>query len=156
MYTPLAWLRRRWDDTGTFLLRNKDQRHSRYCRYQTESLKRLPGLRMRRLSDFQGQATSTHKFSRKSVLELPVEIRVMIWEHAFGGKLIALYREDRLLTHNLIDQSNSYDITEDHAVTPVSIQESLETLPMGSRNQERTTRSIKLGVLGSLRSCRTM
>jgi hypothetical protein len=125
MHTSLAWLRRRRDDTGIVLLRSKDQRHSRYCRYQTGSLKRSLGPRMRRLSGFQGQATSTRGLPCKSILELPVEIRIMIWKHAFGGKLIALYREDGRFTHSLIDQSNSYEVTEDDAVTPMSIQKSL-------------------------------
>lgn len=130
--------------------------HSRYCRYQTESLKRLPEPRMGRLSDFQGQATSNPKPPSNSNPELPVEIRIMIWQYAFGGKLIAVYREHGHLTHTLIDQTNSYDITEGDAVTPMSIQESLERLPNDSRNQKRSPRATTLGVLGSLRSCRTM
>ena len=113
--------------------------------------------RLRRLSDFQGLDTSRPRVSGLTILELPVEIRMLIWEHAFGGKLIPLYTGDnRRLTHTLLDRRNLYDITADDAVTPTSIRESLETLATSSRNQKRSTRSTKLGVLASLRSCRRM
>lgn len=156
MNTSLTWLRGRRDDAKTLLVRNDEQRRSRYCQYLSEQATTSSHPRLRRLSDFQTGETTHPRVPGWSILELPAELRNLIWEHAFAGKLIALYRDNKHMAHTLIDDSNSYNVTADVAVTETTIQDTLDALPNERRSPRQSTHSTKLGVMGSLRSCRTM
>jgi hypothetical protein len=154
MDTLLAWLRDRRHDAETLVVRNDQQRRDRYCQYMTE---RPPkAFAPRKLPDLQAGNASQSRVPGWTILKLPAELRILIWKHAFAGKLIALNRDHEHLTHTLIDDHNSHDVMADDAVTLTSIQDMLKSLPGKRRNQKQSTRSTTLGVLALLQSCRTM
>jgi hypothetical protein len=96
MDASLAWLRNRQRNAEAILVRNDAQRRNRYCRYENERPMTSSKPRTRRLSDFQGLHTSYPRVPGTAILEIPAEVRNPIWEHAFCGKLIALYRDQQL------------------------------------------------------------
>ncbi|KAH7382363.1 hypothetical protein DE146DRAFT_225247 [Phaeosphaeria sp. MPI-PUGE-AT-0046c] len=156
MDTSLTWMRGRRDDVKTLLLRSDAQRRSRYCQYLSEQATTSFHPHLRRLSDFRTGETTHPRVPGWSILDLPAELRNLIWEHAFAGKLISLYRHNKHIAHALVDDNNSYDVTADEAVTLTTIQDTLDTLPNEWRNAKQSTYSTKLGVMASLQSCRTI
>jgi hypothetical protein len=57
---------------------------------------------MARVRTFFVTSSSTSK-----LLALPAEVRIMIWCYVTGGRRIAIFRDNRRLTHCILDGSNS-------------------------------------------------
>jgi len=88
---------------------------------------------------------------RCTLLSLPAEVRVMIWDYTFGGNLVVLYRGRRHLTHTRLGDNNSQVTTQDVAITPETIDRALKQLPGTTRvNPKRITSSNKLKGLAQL------
>jgi hypothetical protein len=86
-------------------------------------------------------------------LNLPAEVRVVVWELTFGGHIIGMFgNEDGRLTHALIDDGNSKFVPEDAPVTLDSIRKEVKVLYGFSKPRPKKT----LRVLAALISCRSM
>jgi hypothetical protein len=121
---------------------------------------RLPQNRPRALT-FTGNGVSRRSetlYQPKSrLLNLPAEIRLLIWEFAFGGNLVViLFNKKGRVTHGLVDQKNSQITQGDLPVDISSICDVVDTPGSAGQNSERPPHPNKLGVMAALRTCRTM
>jgi hypothetical protein len=121
---------------------------------------RLPQNRPRALT-FTGDGVprrfgALHK-PKSRLLNLPAEIRLLIWEFAFGGNLVTIYFNKKgRVAHSLIDERNSWITQEDLPVDKASIRHAVDMLGTPGQNSEQSPHPNKLGVMAALRTCRTM
>lgn len=163
MDTILDWLKGSWDHSGGRVMfwkeqRKRKQQHHAYYEYQHPPLALLPPVRPRALTiskDGYSEGSISPKFSESRLLSLPPEIRLLIWEWAFGGNLIALYRDDDRLTHGLLCDTNSQVPGRDIPLDTGTIRNAVMQLP-GSPPKpfKNPPRPIKLRALALLQSCR--
>ncbi|KAF2687316.1 hypothetical protein K458DRAFT_469179, partial [Lentithecium fluviatile CBS 122367] len=88
-----------------------------------------------------------------NILNLPPEIRLLIWEFAFGGNFIAIYKEECRFTHCLLNDSNSQsgmDVPIRIGSIPDAATQLYGPLP---KHYSYPTRPNKFKVPGLLRSC---
>ena len=120
---------------------------------------RLPGKRPRALTftaDGVPRRSGTSSQPKCRLLNLPAEIRLLIWEFAFGGNLVAIFFNKKgRVAHCLVDATNSQITQEDLPVDISSICEAVDT-PDTAGHSERPSHPTKLGVMAALRTCRTM
>jgi hypothetical protein len=160
------WLKDCWEDTGGIWLwrmkwRKKQQRRNLYWHHQAESIARPPHAQPRRkltVSENDRPDIFQPIFCQESLfLKLPVELQLLIWEHAFGGHLIALYRDNSRLTHVLLDKTITQAPAQDKPIQIATIQAAVQRLPKSVRKHgKQVPHRNKLGVLALLQSCRSM
>ena len=121
---------------------------------------RLPQNRPRALT-FTGDGVprrSGASYQPKSrLLNLPAEIRLLIWELAFGGNLVAIYFNKKgRVAHSLVDDTNCRITHEDLPVDIASIRHAVHMPGTASQISEWSPHPNKLEVMAALRTCRTM
>ena len=108
-----------WENTGGRLLLHRSvKKHVKqtkaYWDYNYSALKSSSRSRSRALpiAREQSPGDTSHPRPKGRLLSLPPEIRILVWERAFGGRCIAIYRDHNRLTHCLVDETNSrmYDV----------------------------------------------
>lgn len=92
------------------------------------------------------------------LLHLPAEIRLLIWEHAIGRSLVALYRTQNCrLSHIVLDDTNSWISGENIPVQAHKIKNAVVHVAGSKRNRDgHPPHSAKLNALALLQSCRSM
>jgi hypothetical protein len=154
-----------WDVTGGRCLRSlhrrrQQKRSDSYWVHQHKGLVSSYQKRPRKLSTSTTSPSQTDTSSpllNNPLLSLPAEIRALIWEHAFGGNLIAIFRDNGRLTHTLLDESNSQVCISDVPVQLETIRAAVTPLQKNTtRRGKRLQQSTKLNMLASLQCCRTM
>jgi hypothetical protein len=155
----------RWNHTrGRWLLkfhrRRRQKRSASYYAHQEKPLTPIARDTPRKLSlcvnsDWQIEARP-YSLENK-LLSLPAEVRTLIWEHAFGGHLIAIYRDNGRLTHTVLDENNATVCANDMPVRLETIKKAVMYLPGGTTQTGRMPQvSTKLNILALLQCCRTM
>lgn len=165
MDASLDWVRSRWDNSvGRVLARKRRRKREQYikayCDHQCSSLEPLPQARPRALSISKSEHPPRNVapiLPGNRLLSLPPEIRLLIWEYAFGGNLIAIYRNSNRLTHGLLDDVNSRVTERDIPLNPLTIRNAANLLP-GSpyEGDDNSPRPNRLKLLALLQSCRLM
>src|SRR4051812_41008147 len=105
-------LRGIWDHSvGGWLFELKQKEHRRRWNnygYHFGRLLRVPQVYEVRVTEFgsgQPPRTGVPTSPGSRLLNLPTEIRLLVWECVLGGNLLALYRDDRgRLAHILLDK----------------------------------------------------
>jgi hypothetical protein len=91
--------------------------------------------------------------STSKLLDLPAEVRTMIWRYAAGGRHLAIFRDNRRLTHCLLDGDNSKRPGELFSISPLAI-------PIATRNIcgnfYKPPQPPKSRILALMRTCRTV
>jgi hypothetical protein len=95
---------------------------------------------------------------KSRLLSLPAEIRLVVWEYALGGNIIAVYRaQDRRLRHVVLDDTNSWTPGEDFPIQARTIEDAVMRLPQSMRQHENyLSRSTRLQGFTLLQSSRSM
>jgi hypothetical protein len=148
---------------GDWIYRFKErdaQRRWNNYRIHTRSFTPLPQLRPRSLTSpgsKKSQGCESSPFGSK-LLNLPAEIRMLIWEYAFGGNFIVLYLgEGGRLMHSLLDNTNSSMSTQNVPIQMETIKNAVVRLPNPPRkHSKQRSQTTKLSALALLQSCRLM
>ena len=155
-----CWLRTGGSWIDSFQFWRDHRAMSKYYMYHKIPVTCLP-QRCRRLSisdpDYE-QLPITKIAPECRLLNLPAEIRCLIWQHVFGGHLIALYREGQQITHCLVDNTNSVQVKDSYPVNVEAIKYILKKRGQSRKKLKRRKKSrpSTLHVLPLLQSCRTM
>jgi hypothetical protein len=161
MASILEWLEDYWGDWGWSRKRSEVGKLKEWYRsYRSNAPEPLPRVRPRRISISRAQYPQSRNSAtspQSRLLGLPVELRLLIWEHAFGGNVVALYRDRNRLTHTLLDDTNSHTTKRHLTVSDITIQDAVMLLPENSKMRvKESTHSSKLAVIPLLQSCRAM
>jgi hypothetical protein len=163
-------LKRLWDcSVGGWLYESKrrdERRRSDGYYYHMNKQQPLPRADCGKLTSYQSkqpEVSDHHPLQSCSpldsrLLHLPAEIRLLIWEHAIGGSLVALYRtQNRRLSHIVLDDTNSWIPGENIPVQAHTIKIAVVQLAGSKRNRDgHPPHSVKLDALAVLRSWRSM
>ncbi|KAF2019506.1 hypothetical protein BU24DRAFT_121352 [Aaosphaeria arxii CBS 175.79] len=142
---------------------NRDiyRRKKAYYHHQRQP-KSLPEQRPRALSiDIEVQSQpNANLVSHSRLLRLPTEIRLLIWEYAVGGDIIALYMDDGKLSHTLVDASNSVQPADvDRGITAETIRDAVASKKSSQTPTSDFTASPpqkKSNALALLQCCRSI
>jgi len=165
MDSMLRFFKSVWEFTGgSFLAQKRHKRrnaeYNAYWGHQCQPFTPLSSFRPRspniREGDHSTKSNNASQ-SKSRLLALPLEIRLLIWECAVGGNLIALYRDGGRLTHSLVDGTNSPEPGRDIPIRTESILDEA-TLMFGSTHAHGTNLppAHTLRVLAMLQTCWTM
>ena len=155
-----CWLRTggSWIDSFTFWRDHRTM--TKYYLYHKVPVTNLP-QRCRRLSisdpDYE-KLPITAIAPECRLLNLPAEIRCLIWQHVFAGHLIAIYRKGKQITHCLVDDTNSLEVKDSYPVNVEVIEFLLKRRGESRKKLKRKKKSrpSTLHVVPLLQSCRTM
>jgi len=150
----------RWERTSFVQRWKHQQQHKndkRDGQYQVRALKRQIRYKTRKLMHAVfSQNSRPNSPLENRLLNLPAELRLMIWKYALGGHFIAFCQNHGRICHTLLDTTNSKLTTQDLPVHVPSIQNATHQLTGTSKSARKSTCLSQLGMLGLLQSCRSM